>query len=97
MADRFGLEETRRYFALQKAAVALVRGIADDEGIDRNYAAHFAFIDHLFGTAHQADRPWPNGYGVVGDYVPDGFWKQLAFPFTWKPQQPSSSAPTSSS
>jgi sterol desaturase/sphingolipid hydroxylase (fatty acid hydroxylase superfamily) len=58
---------------------------ADDEGIDRNYAAHFAFIDHLFGTAHQADRPWPNGYGVVGDYVPDGFLKQLAFPFTWKP------------
>ena len=57
---------------------------ADDEGIDRNYAAHFAFLDHLFGTAHKAERPWPNGYGVVGDYVPNGFFKQLAFPFTWK-------------
>ena len=56
----------------------------DDEAIDKNYAAHFAFLDHLFGTAVQADRAWPKHYGVVGDYVPNGFWKQLLFPFTWK-------------
>jgi sterol desaturase/sphingolipid hydroxylase (fatty acid hydroxylase superfamily) len=56
----------------------------DAEAIDKNYAAHFAFIDHLFGTAVQADRPWPNQYGVLGDYVPNGFWKQLKFPFSWK-------------
>lgn len=56
----------------------------DDEAIDKNYAAHFAFIDHLFGTAVQSDRAWPARYGVVGDYVPDGFWNQFKFPFTWK-------------
>ena len=56
----------------------------DDEAIDKNYAAHFAFLDHVFGTAVQSDRAWPAQYGVVGDYVPGGFWKQLAFPFTWK-------------
>jgi len=56
----------------------------DDEAIDKNYAAHFAFLDHLFGTAVQSDRAWPERYGVVGDYVPDGFLKQTAFPFTWK-------------
>ncbi len=56
----------------------------DDEAIDRNYAAHFAFIDHLFGTAVQTDRPWPERYGVQGDGVPDGFWKQFLFPFTRK-------------
>ena len=56
----------------------------DDEAIDRNYAAHFAFLDHLFGTAVQSDRKWPDRYGVQGDYVPDGFLKQLAFPFVWK-------------
>ena len=56
----------------------------DDEAIDRNYAAHFAFIDHLFGTAVQSDRAWPERYGVVGDYVPEGFWAQAKFPFTWK-------------
>ena len=58
----------------------------DDEAIDKNYAAHFAFIDHLFGTAVQSQRTWPAHYGVVGDYVPNGFWKQLLFPFTWKPK-----------
>ncbi|HKX42973.1 MAG TPA: sterol desaturase family protein, partial [Burkholderiaceae bacterium] len=56
----------------------------DDEAIDKNYAAHFAFLDHLFGTAVQADRKWPDQYGVVGDYVPNGYVKQLAFPFVWK-------------
>ncbi|MBX3606011.1 MAG: sterol desaturase family protein [Piscinibacter sp.] len=56
----------------------------DDEAIDRNYAAHFAFLDHLFGTAVQSERAWPEQYGVQGDYVPDGFFRQLAFPFTWK-------------
>ena len=56
----------------------------DDEAIDKNYSAHFAFIDHLFGTAVQSDRTWPERYGVVGDYVPNGFWKQLMFPFTWR-------------
>lgn len=58
----------------------------DQEALDRNYAAHFAFIDHLFGTAVQSDREWPAKYGVLGDYVPEGFWKQLKFPFTWKPE-----------
>ena len=56
----------------------------DDDAIDRNYAAHFAFLDHLFGTAVQSDRKWPEHYGVKGDYVPNGFFKQLAFPFTWR-------------
>jgi sterol desaturase/sphingolipid hydroxylase (fatty acid hydroxylase superfamily) len=56
----------------------------DKEALDRNYAAHFAFLDYAFGTAVKADREWPEAYGVLGDYVPDGFLKQLAFPFTWK-------------
>jgi sterol desaturase/sphingolipid hydroxylase (fatty acid hydroxylase superfamily) len=55
----------------------------DTEAIDKNYAAHFAFLDHLFGTAVQSDREWPQRYGVVGDYVPKGFWRQMLFPFTW--------------
>jgi sterol desaturase/sphingolipid hydroxylase (fatty acid hydroxylase superfamily) len=56
----------------------------DDEAIDKNYAAHFAFLDHLFGTAVQSGREWPDRYGVLGDYVPNGFWKQFKFPFVWK-------------
>lgn len=53
----------------------------DNEAIDKNYAAHFAFIDHLFGTAVRADRTWPGRYGVVGDYVPNTYLGQLVFPF----------------
>ncbi|HEX6019761.1 MAG TPA: sterol desaturase family protein [Burkholderiaceae bacterium] len=56
----------------------------DEEALDRNYAAHFAFLDHLFGTAVKSDRQWPQAYGVRGDYVPDGFVKQTLFPFTWR-------------
>jgi sterol desaturase/sphingolipid hydroxylase (fatty acid hydroxylase superfamily) len=57
----------------------------DREALDRNYAAHFAFLDYLFGTAVRSDKVWPQAYGVLGDYVPNGFVRQLKFPFTWKP------------
>jgi hypothetical protein len=30
-----------------------------------------------------SDRAWPARYGVVGNCVPPGFWRQLLFPFTW--------------
>ena len=53
----------------------------DKEAIDKNYAAHFAFIDYLFGTAVSSDKKWPDRYGVVGSYIPDGYWRQFLFPF----------------
>ena len=56
----------------------------DQEALDKNYAAHFAFLDYLFGTAVKSDKAWPEQYGVLGDYVPNGFIKQFKFPFTWK-------------
>lgn len=56
----------------------------DQEALDRNYAAHFAFLDYLFGTAVKSTKLWPERYGVLGDYVPNGFFKQFKFPFTWK-------------
>ncbi|MDM7941884.1 MAG: sterol desaturase family protein [Hydrogenophaga sp.] len=56
----------------------------DADALDRNYAAHFAFLDHVFGTAVHSNKVWPERYGVLGDHVPKGFLKQLAFPFTWK-------------
>ena len=56
---------------------------SDDEAIDRNYAAHYSFLDYLFGTAVKvpAHKPLPAKYGVVGDYMPDGWRAQQAFPF----------------
>lgn len=59
---------------------------SDDEAIDRNYAAHYAFLDRLFGTAVKvpAHKPLPEKYGVVGDYMPDGWIAQQGFPFRAK-------------
>jgi len=53
----------------------------DDEAIDKNYAAHYAFLDHIFGTAVRSTKRFPEKYGVVGDYMPDGFVSQQLFPF----------------
>ena len=64
----------------------------DQEALDRNYAAQFAFIDYLFGTAVNAERKWPEKYGVLGDYVPSGFLKQVGFPFTWRSGEVDSTA-----
>lgn len=54
---------------------------SDDAAIDRNYAAHFSFLDYLFATAVRHQPQWPDSYGVVGDYVPNGMYKQQLFPF----------------
>jgi sterol desaturase/sphingolipid hydroxylase (fatty acid hydroxylase superfamily) len=58
---------------------------SEREAIDRNYAAHFAFIDYLFGTAVKSDRRFPGKYGVVGDYMPPDYFRQQLFPLTRKP------------
>ncbi|WP_158882179.1 sterol desaturase family protein [Rhodanobacter sp. L36] len=64
---------------------------SDDEAIDKNYAAHYAFLDYLFGTAVKSKNKFPESYGVVGDYMPDGFIRQQLFPFrgSTKPVEPS--------
>lgn len=54
---------------------------SDDIAIDKNYSAHYSFLDYIFGTAVHTDKKFPEKYGVVGDYMPDGFLKQQAFPF----------------
>lgn len=57
---------------------------SDRAALDRNYSAHFAFLDYLFGTAVKADRAFPEKYGVLGDYMPAGFVRQQLFPFTYR-------------
>jgi sterol desaturase/sphingolipid hydroxylase (fatty acid hydroxylase superfamily) len=54
---------------------------SDDAAIDKNYAAHYAFLDYFFKTAVKSEQQFPEKYGVVGDYVPNGFVKQQTFPF----------------
>lgn len=61
---------------------------SDREAIDRNYAAHFAFLDHLFGTAVQSPRDLPERYGLAGERLPEGFWAQQASVFRGRRPSP---------
>lgn len=54
---------------------------SDREAIDINYASHFPIYDWLFGTHHLPEERWPDNYGVVGDNVPRGYWRQFLHPF----------------
>ncbi len=51
------------------------------EAIDVNFAIHFPFLDRLFGTHHMPETRWPQGYGIKGHPVPNGYWKQFLYPF----------------
>lgn len=51
----------------------------DDRRRDGNYAAMFAFVDHLFGTYVVADT-WPTGYGIDKP-MPASLGGQLLQPF----------------
>jgi sterol desaturase/sphingolipid hydroxylase (fatty acid hydroxylase superfamily) len=65
---------------------------SDQIALDKNYAAHFSFIDHLFGTAIKGQQGFPERYGVFGDYMPDGFSAQQRFPFHVDPYRAGTAA-----
>jgi sterol desaturase/sphingolipid hydroxylase (fatty acid hydroxylase superfamily) len=54
---------------------------SDREAIDINYAAHLPLLDRIFGTYHMPPDRWPEHYGVVGDPLPKGIWRQFLYPF----------------
>ncbi|MFM8190281.1 MAG: sterol desaturase family protein [Pirellula sp.] len=51
------------------------------EAIDKNFAIHLPIWDWMFGSYHLPDRRWPDHYGVQGERPPEGFLKQLLWPF----------------
>ncbi len=61
---------------------------SDREAIDINYAAHLPVLDRLFGTYHMPTDRWPEHYGVVGDPLPKGIWRQFLYPFKRSPPPP---------
>ena len=51
------------------------------EAINKNFAVHLPALDAVFGTMY-LPRRWPRGYGIgSGQPVPDGFMRQLVWPF----------------
>lgn len=51
------------------------------EGIDKNFAIHFPWIDRMFGTYYYPNH-WPERYGLDGEELARGFWGQTVEPFT---------------
>jgi sterol desaturase/sphingolipid hydroxylase (fatty acid hydroxylase superfamily) len=53
------------------------------EGVDKNFAIHFPWLDRIFGTYYFPESKWPTGYGVP-EAVPKGYLAQLKYPFVRK-------------
>ena len=51
------------------------------EGIDKNFAIHFPWIDKLFGTYYYPAE-WPAHYGLDGEEIAPDFFRQTIDPFT---------------
>jgi len=50
------------------------------EGIDKNFAIHFPWIDRIFGTYYYPEE-WPERYGLDGEEIAPGFLRQTMDPF----------------
>ncbi|MDQ6697977.1 MAG: sterol desaturase family protein [Actinomycetota bacterium] len=71
----------------------------DPAARNRNFAGELPVLDRLFGTLYMPSDQWPVGYGLdaaePGGSQPDGYVRQLAWPFRSGPQ-PSVSSSSSS-
>jgi lathosterol oxidase len=52
------------------------------EARDRNFAVHLPMIDRWFGTHYLPESLWPAGYGIPGVRAPEGYLRQLVWPFS---------------
>ncbi len=57
------------------------------EGIDKNFAIHFPWIDKIFGTYYYPEH-WPERYGLDGEEISPSFLGQTIEPFTIRKRAP---------
>jgi sterol desaturase/sphingolipid hydroxylase (fatty acid hydroxylase superfamily) len=53
----------------------------EQEGLNRNFAPTFPFLDLVFGTFYMPPGKLPTEFGVGEQDFPRGFWGQLIYPF----------------
>lgn len=62
--------------------------------VDRNFAVHLPVLDRLFGTQHLPEgQAFPAEYGLDGHPVPEGWGKQLVYPFGHRAAPPEPTNP----
>ncbi len=54
------------------------------EGLDKNFAPTFPFLDIMFGTFYMPKGRLPEHYGIKGVDMPESFIGQLVWPFKQK-------------
>jgi sterol desaturase/sphingolipid hydroxylase (fatty acid hydroxylase superfamily) len=54
---------------------------SEDEGLDKNFAGLFPWIDRVHGTYYMPEDRLPVTFGLKNQSVPDGFIGQLLYPF----------------
>ena len=59
----------------------------ESEGLDKNFAGMFPFIDLVFGTFYMPRGRQPEHFGITGVTMPTGFLAQVAYPFRRRAQQ----------
>lgn len=61
---------------------------SEAEGLDKNFAGLFPWIDLAFGTFYMPRDRQPERFGVVGENVPRTLIAQLAYPFRRSADEP---------
>ena len=64
----------------------------EEAAVDVNFSIHFPLLDKIFGTYHFPKDQWPEGYGLPGNPVPNGYLAQLKYPFQRKPNTSSTTS-----
>ncbi len=64
-----------------------------DEGLNKNFAPTFPFLDVIFGTFHMPPGKLPDEFGTGEADFPTGFWGQLMHPFRPEPRPAGTIAP----
>jgi sterol desaturase/sphingolipid hydroxylase (fatty acid hydroxylase superfamily) len=57
---------------------------AQEEGLDKNFAGLFPWIDRIFGTYYMPEGRLPEKFGIRGEQIPENFWAQMVYPFKKK-------------
>lgn len=56
---------------------------------DKNFASTFSLWDLMFGTYHMPVGEKPKAYGIDDDAMPEGLWRQIAYPLMQRDPQES--------
>jgi sterol desaturase/sphingolipid hydroxylase (fatty acid hydroxylase superfamily) len=70
---------------------------SEKAAIDTNFALHLTLVDRIFGTHHlPPGDSWPATYGLDGERLPDGYFRQFLHPFRPPRDEATSLAPNAS-